>query len=73
MTTSEPSNNNGKRPHRDMQSSSGGAKHVHKSSGYSWNKAEDEPGHAWRGKKNAEEFSKAMEQISDKHRVIGST
>lgn len=71
MSTSETSNDNGKRPRRDTQPSSRGAKHVHKSSGYTWDKAEDEPGHAWKGKKNAEEFSKAMEQVVDRQIIIG--
>lgn len=72
MTTSDTSNNNGKRPHRDMQSSPRSGKHVHKSSGYKWDKAEHEPGYAWKGKKNVEEYNKAMEQVIDKHRVVGS-
>jgi len=35
-------------------------------------RAEDEPGYAWRNKKAQEEYARAMDQIVEKDRMIGS-
>lgn len=35
-------------------------------------RVEDEPGYAWRNKKAQEEYARAMDQIVDKVRMIGS-
>jgi len=60
---------------RDPSSSSagpGGAKHVHQPSGYEWEKDEDAPGYLWKNKKAREEHARAMEQIIEKDKMIGS-
>ncbi|KAI9656880.1 MAG: hypothetical protein M1821_003519 [Bathelium mastoideum] len=45
---------------------------VHEGTGYQWIRVEDEPGYAWRNRKAQEEAMKALEQIVDKEKMIGS-
>ncbi|OCK85947.1 hypothetical protein K432DRAFT_377197 [Lepidopterella palustris CBS 459.81] len=46
--------------------------YVHKPTGYTWDKPEDEPGYSWLNKKAVEEYSRAMDQIVDKGSMIGN-
>ncbi|KAF2813259.1 uncharacterized protein BDZ99DRAFT_460534 [Mytilinidion resinicola] len=48
----------------------GSGEHQHKPSGYTWDKAEDEPGYAWLNKRAMEEYYRASEQIVDKNAMI---
>lgn len=69
-------NANGKRVHpttaAGMPASAavGTGQYVHKASGYTWDKPEDEPGYAWLNKRMQEEYARAMEQIVDKGAMI---
>ncbi|GAB7348583.1 hypothetical protein MBLNU459_g6969t1 [Dothideomycetes sp. NU459] len=48
-----------------------GAVKTHEPSGYTWVRAEDEPGYAWRNKKALDEYSRTWEAMVHKDRVVG--
>ena len=46
---------------------------THQASGYSWNKAEDEPGHAWLNKKALDEYHRAWDALVHKDSMVKGT
>ncbi|KAK3672679.1 hypothetical protein LTR78_007491 [Recurvomyces mirabilis] len=48
------------------------ATHTHQASGYSWNRAEDEPGYAWLNKKAMDERSRAWADMVHQDCVVGN-
>lgn len=46
---------------------------THESSGYTYNRAEDEPGYGWLNKKAQDEFARAWEGLQHKDSMIKST
>lgn len=78
-TPSNTLNENGKRVLTITPSSgiskfatTGTGEHVHKTTGYTWDKAEDEPGYAWMNKRAQEEAHRAWDSIVDKGAMIKS-
>ncbi|KAK4507748.1 hypothetical protein PRZ48_001483 [Zasmidium cellare] len=43
---------------------------THQLSGYSWNRAEDEPGYAWTNKKAQDEYARAWEGVQHKDAMV---
>ena len=43
---------------------------THERSGYQWNRAEDEPGHAWMNKKALDEYHRAADALVHKDSVV---
>lgn len=71
-------NANGKRVHPTTAATlptsapSSTGQYVHKASGYTWDKPEDEPGYDWLNKRAQEEHARAWESIVDKASMIRS-
>jgi hypothetical protein len=43
---------------------------THEQSGYQWNRAEDEPGHAWMNKKALDEYHRAVDALVHKDSMV---
>jgi hypothetical protein len=50
----------------------GKGEHVHKATGYAWDRVEDEPGYIWMNKRAMEEGHRAWDVIVDKGSMIKS-
>lgn len=64
-------NENGKRVAARVEMGNGVSKaHVHKPSGYTWDREEDAPGYAWKNKKAHEDFNRAWDNVVGKDQMI---
>ena len=48
----------------------GKSKNYHETSGYTWEKPEDEPGYMWKSRKGQEDMMRALESVVDREKTI---